>query len=186
MPTARAAVQLAAAAHGIGEHRRAAQSGVLHSIQPCASSLCTTPAMPSTMLNHVDIVFVTPLIGAPEVDIRSRRTRLRSDLRNRSTPCDAPSRELSAGADAREARKKVLLCDIWSLYFSYALEGATPYSIHVVLDSLRCIVPTSLTRPVLAVTMLRLQIWHRRNTNVQCIAIGGSSFTGVDANVTHV
>ena len=73
MPTAKAAVQLAAAAHGIGEHRRAAHIRIQQCIQPCASSASATPAMPSTMLDHVDIEFVTSLIGAPEGDVRSRR-----------------------------------------------------------------------------------------------------------------
>jgi hypothetical protein len=73
MPTTRAALQLAAAAHGIGEHRCVAQTRSQHCIQACASWLCATPAKPSTMLNHVDIEFVTSLIGAPEGDVRSRR-----------------------------------------------------------------------------------------------------------------
>ena len=54
MPTARAAVLLAAAAHGIGKHRRAAQSRFQNCIQAHASSASTTPAMPFTMLNHMD------------------------------------------------------------------------------------------------------------------------------------
>ena len=73
MPTAGAAVLLIAAAHGIGKHRCAVQSRLQHSIQAHASLTSTTPAMPSTMLHHVDIEFVTSLIDTPEVDVRSRR-----------------------------------------------------------------------------------------------------------------
>ena len=73
MATARAAVLLAAAAHGTGEHRHAAQIRIQHSMQPCASSPSATPAMPSTMLHHVDIEFVTSTNWAPEVDVWSRR-----------------------------------------------------------------------------------------------------------------
>jgi hypothetical protein len=65
MPTAGTAVLLAAAAHGIGKHRRAAQIRFQNCIQAHASSASTTPAMPSTMLNHVDIEFVTPTNWAP-------------------------------------------------------------------------------------------------------------------------
>jgi len=54
MTTARAAMLLAGAAHGIEEHRRAAQSRFQHCIPPHASSTSTTPAMPSTVLDHVD------------------------------------------------------------------------------------------------------------------------------------
>ena len=68
-----AAVLLAAAANGIGEHCRAAQIRSQHCIPPHASSTSATPAMPSTMLDHVDIQFVTPLIGAPEGDVWRRR-----------------------------------------------------------------------------------------------------------------
>ena len=57
------------AARGTGEQRHAAQICIQHCIQPCASSLCITPAMPSTMLNHVYTEFVTSLIDAPEVDV---------------------------------------------------------------------------------------------------------------------
>ena len=39
----------------IVHHRcAAAQIRIQQCIQACASSLCATPAMPSTMLNHVD------------------------------------------------------------------------------------------------------------------------------------
>ena len=49
-------------------------------IPPHASSTSTTPAMPSTMLHHVDKEFVTPLSGAPERDVRSRRQPARHRL----------------------------------------------------------------------------------------------------------
>ena len=62
-----ATLQLAAAAHGTGEHRHPAQSRIQHCIQPCASSLCATPAMPSTMLNHVDKSSLHPLSGLQRV-----------------------------------------------------------------------------------------------------------------------
>ena len=59
MPTTAATLQLAVAAHGIGEHRHPAQTRLQHSIQVHASPTSTTPAMPSTMLHHVDGEFVT-------------------------------------------------------------------------------------------------------------------------------
>ena len=62
-----ATLQLAAAAHGTGEHRHPAQSRIQHCIQPCASSLCATPAIPSTMLNHVDKSSLHPLSGLQRV-----------------------------------------------------------------------------------------------------------------------
>ena len=42
-------------------------SRIQHCIQPCASSLCATPAMPSTMLNHVDKSSLHPLSGLQRV-----------------------------------------------------------------------------------------------------------------------
>ena len=63
MPTAIAVVLLAVAAQGIGKHRRAAQIRFQNCIQAHASSASTTPAMPSTMLNHVDKSSLHPLIG---------------------------------------------------------------------------------------------------------------------------
>jgi hypothetical protein len=64
MTTTTAIIQLAAAAHGVGKHCRAAQSPIHHCIQPCASSASATPAMLSTMLTTWNLQFVTSLIEA--------------------------------------------------------------------------------------------------------------------------
>jgi hypothetical protein len=101
MATARAAVLLAAAAHGIGEHRRAAQGRFQHCIQAHASSPSTTPAMPSTMLNHVDIEFVTSLIGTPEGDVRSCRRPARPRLD--SGPGSVGARQRGRGPTMHES-----------------------------------------------------------------------------------
>jgi ribulose 1,5-bisphosphate carboxylase large subunit-like protein len=85
MPTTTATLQLAPAAHGIGEHRHPAQNRIQHCIQPCASSLCATPAMPSTMLNHVDKEFVTPLGGGWNGHVDGAGEGLRLTLKILST-----------------------------------------------------------------------------------------------------
>jgi hypothetical protein len=101
MPTARAEVLLAVVAHGIGKHRRAAQSRFQNSIQVHASSASTTPAMPSTMLNHVDIEFVTSTKWLPEVDVRSCRRPVRHRLD--SGPGSVGARQRGRGPTMHES-----------------------------------------------------------------------------------
>jgi len=117
-------LQLAAAAHGIVQHRRAAQIRIQHCIQACASSLCATPALPSTMLNHVDnsslhlqVDGQMEAFGAAERDsgriseIRARHATQRSVAHRRES--------MPMG------KHEVVLCEKWSLKFTYAVDNPT-------------------------------------------------------------
>ena len=119
-------LQLAAAAHGIVQHRRAAQIRIQHCIQACASSLCATPALPSTMLNHVDnsslhlqVDGQMEAFGAAERDsgriseIRARHATQRSVAHRRES--------MPMG------KHEVVLCEKCSSSFPYAVNvpGAT-------------------------------------------------------------
>jgi hypothetical protein len=70
-----------AACGSVPRHRRAPpfSSDPHPALHPTTHQLVVrhTPAMQSTMLNHMDIEFVTSLIGAAEVDLRGRRARAR-------------------------------------------------------------------------------------------------------------
>ncbi len=119
-----ATLQLAAAAHGTGEHRHPAQSRIQHCIQPCASSLCATPAMPSTMLNHVDKSSLHPLSGLQRVTSGAADGQPDLGLTPDQAQCtrhDSPHTPQCTRDDGFHT----LLSVFWSFSFAYAVDHPT-------------------------------------------------------------
>ena len=128
MATARAAVLLAAAAHGTWEHRHAAQIRIQHSMQPCASSPSATPAMPSTMLHHVDIEFVTSTNWAPVKTVSAATGQPRVGWTHRDFASGTATAEAEVPQWTRNRGVHSLLSVFWSSSFAYAVEDPTLYT----------------------------------------------------------